>query len=324
MPLLATKNNDPVCIVCMGEAMLELRPDGVGTYAMGVAGDVLNTAAGISALGGKSAFLSASGTDDNSLKLIERCETLGVDTTYIEKIDSANIGLYLITNDAHGERFFSYWRDRSAAHQHFYEAHRLQQSIDALARPRFIYLSGITLSRTSPASQAVLWKWLAQCRSDGAAIVYDGNYRPSLWDTVEQALEVHRQVIGLCTIFLPGLEDEMALRPDTGEQEVIAELESLYVPEMIIKNGAQGLKVYVEGQCTELAIDRVSDVIDTSGAGDSFNAGYLACRMRNVSPIKAARFAATVSAMVIRSSGAIPPLEAWLPLRKTLESFDNN
>ena len=323
MPSPVEKTTEPASIVCMGEAMLELRPDGVDSYAMGVAGDVLNTAAGISALGGKSAFLSASGTDDNSLKLIERCDALGIDTTYIEKIDSANIGLYLITNDAQGERFFSYWRDRSAAHHHFYEADRLRRSLDSLAQTGFFYLSGITLSRTSPASRKVLWKWLAECRSAGGAIVYDGNYRPLLWDTAGQALEVHRQMIDLSTIFLPGLEDEMALRPGTCEQEVVAELESLSVPEMIIKNGAHGLKIYVEGHCTELAIDRVSDVVDTSGAGDSFNAGYLACRLRNIPPVQASKFAATVSAMVIRSSGAIPPLEAWLPLRKALESLDN-
>ena len=165
MPSPVEKTTEPASIVCMGEAMLELRPDGVDSYAMGVAGDVLNTAAGISALGGKSAFLSASGTDDNSLKLIERCDALGIDTTYIEKIDSANIGLYLITNDTQGERFFSYWRDRSAAHHHFYEADRLGYSLDSLAQTGFIYLSGITLSRTSPASRKVLWKWLAECRT---------------------------------------------------------------------------------------------------------------------------------------------------------------
>ena len=307
----------------MGEAMLELRPEGVDTYAMGVAGDVLNTAAGISALGGKSAFLSASGTDHNSLKLIERCDTLGVDTTYIKKIDSAKIGLYLISNDAQGERYFSYWRDHSAAHLHFYEADRLRYSLESLAPTGFIYLSGITLSRTSPASRKVLWKWLAECRSYGETLVYDGNYRPLLWNTAEQALEVHRQMIGLSTIFLPGLEDEMALRPGTCEQEVVAELESLSVPEIILKNGAHGLKVYLQGQCTDLAIDRVADVVDTSGAGDSFNAGYLACRLRNIPPVQASKFAATVYAMVIRSAGAIPPLEAWLPLRRTLESLEN-
>lgn len=317
------KTSEPASIICMGEAMLELRPEGVDTYAMGVAGDVLNTAAGISALGGKSAFLSASGTDHNSLKLIERCDTLGVDTTYIKKIDSAKIGLYLISNDAQGERYFSYWRDHSAAHLHFYEADRLRYSLESLAPTGFIYLSGITLSRTSPASRKVLWKWLAECRSNGETLVYDGNYRPLLWNTAEQALEVHRQMIGLSTIFLPGLEDEMALRPGTCEQEVVAELESLSVPEIILKNGAHGLKVYLQGQCTDLAIDRVADVVDTSGAGDSFNAGYLACRLRNIPPVQASKFAATVSAMVIRSAGAIPPLEAWLPLRRTLESLEN-
>lgn len=312
--------NQPAQVACLGEAMLELSPrDGGELYQLGVAGDVLNTAAGISLLGGSATFVSATGNDANSAALTEHCGQLGVDTRHLLTDEAASIGLYLIRNNARGERFFSYWRDQSAAHCLFSDAGRMAELLDSLKDYRALYLSGITLSRTSPQSRQVLWDYLERRRADGAEIIYDGNYRPALWPSRQQALEAHCQGASLSTVFLPGMEDEMHLRDSTDKAAILTQLLCSGAAEILVKDGAEPVQLSVGGApWTSVPTTPAASVIDTAGAGDSFNAGYLAARQQRVTPGAAATFAGRVSAMVIQQRGAIPPPSAWQPLRESL------
>lgn len=311
----------PHSIACLGEAMLEMSNRSGSHFELDVAGDALNTAAGISLLGGTAYLVSGTGDDTNSARLVEKCETLGVGTQYISQIPSTSIGLYLISTDSAGERSFSYWRDHSAAHRLFYEAKRLQDSLQQLENERYVYLSGITLSRTSDESREVLYHWLDRFRERGGCLIYDGNYRVRLWGDREAALEVHTQVLERTNVFLSGMEDEQALRGLNSNKDVIAQLEQINVPEVVVKDGAQKVRVYSQGHNSEVIPEIVKRVADTSGAGDSFNAAYLACRLKGIEPEEAANFACTVSAMVIQNSGAIPAKSHWNPLIENIEAL---
>ncbi|MFK8047400.1 MAG: sugar kinase [Halioglobus sp.] len=291
--------------------MLEMRNRDGSHYELDVAGDALNTAAGISLLGGSAHLASGIGDDTNSARLFEKCKALGVGTEYISQIPSTSIGLYLISTDSDGERSFSYWRDQSAAHCLLFDAKKLQLALQRLESERYLYLSGITLSRTSHESREILYNWLDQFRDLGGCIIYDGNYRARLWENRELALQEHTKMLERTTVFLSGMEDERELRGLNSNRDVIAQIEQQDIPEVVVKDGEQNVQIHFQGRKSEVKPETVLRVTDTSGAGDSFNAGYLACRLKGIEPEEAAQFACKVSAMVIQQPGAIPAENHW-------------
>jgi len=301
----------PHAIACLGEAMLEMSNRAGSLFELDVAGDTLNTAAGISLLGGRAHLVSSIGDDANSPRLLEKCKALGVGTKYISQIPSTSIGLYLISTDSEGERSFSYWRDQSAAHCLLCDTKKLQLALQQLEAERYLYLSGITLSRTSHESREILYSWLDQFRKRGGCIIYDGNYRARLWKNRKLALNAHTRMLERTTVFLSGMEDERELRGLNSSRDVIARIEQQDISEIVVKDGEQSVQIYCQGRKSEVKPETILQVTDTSGAGDSFNAGYLACRLKGIEPDEAAQFACKVSAMVIQQPGAIPAEKHW-------------
>lgn len=290
-------------IVIVGEGMLELGRAGAdGLWRLGHGGDTLNTAIHLARLGNDVAFMSALGTDRFSAELRDRWEGEGLDTSLIAADPAHFPGLYAIDNDPDGERHFSYWRSESAARQMF-ALPGAEQRFAAAAQADLLLFSMITLAILPIEGRAMLLDLARAVRGRGGKVAFDTNYRPRLWPDLATAQEARRAAIAVADIGLPTLEDEQQLTGLNNPAAIVAEWQQAGAFEMVVKGGAQG--AFVDGRW--IALPARLTPVDTSGAGDAFNAGYLHARLAGAEPGDATLAGHRLAGWVVMQSGAIPP-----------------
>ena len=98
------------------------------------------------------------------------------------------------------------------------------------------------------------------------------------------------------------------LAGDASPQATAERLFRAGVTEIVVKNGSDPAWIFSEGH--EIAVPALPvEPVDTTGAGDGFNGGYLAARIGGHPPLEAARRAHAVAAAVIQVRGALAPVE---------------
>lgn len=319
---LKQMSNNIACpdVVVLGEVMVEMAPLGKECFQMGVAGDTFNTSAALAQLGVSVSYLTMLGQDNYSQRIVERLTELGIDERWVLRDATRQPGLYLIDNTADGERYFTYWRGQSAAKALFGSVERLREVLPQLSSVPHIYLSGITLALCSEESLDYLFEFF---ESYSGRLYYDCNYRPALWESAEQAGRVNSRMLGLCHVYLPGLEDEQAISGLVSQDAVWEKLRTDQELEVVMTAGAEGISVLSDASLSHWQQPLVEGVVDTTGAGDSFNGAYIAARIKGLPAMPAAQFACSAAARVITERGAILPTEKWLPLKQQLNRLQS-
>lgn len=300
-------------VVCVGEVMVELARGSDGRFGLAYGGDTFNTAVYLARAGIDVAYATALGDDAFSDDILALGSAEGVDMSLVPRLKGRAPGLYLISTDASGERSFNYWRDTSPARTLF-EAEGWQEVAAALVEARAVYFSGITLSLYSNQG---LGRFLAALEMAGTSgqertlTVFDGNFRPRNWGgDLNRARTVFAEALKRASMALPTFEDEVALWGDASPAATIERMTTFGLTEVVVKNGAAGALVHANGRTVEVPVERAVSPLDTTGAGDSFNAGYLAARLQGAGPEDAARAGHRLAAEVIMHRGAIIPRTA--------------
>lgn len=281
--------------------MLELA-SASGEWQLGYGGDTLNTAIHLARAGIDTAFLTALGSDPFSADLRDRWRAERLDTRLVLKHPTRTAGLYAITTDPQGERSFTYWRDNSAARAMF-ECPGIDSALSQVESAELLVFSLITLAILPPEGRERLLDLARKFRERGGRVAFDGNYRPRLWASAQEAQAARDAAIGCATIGLPTLEDETALSNEADAASVAAHWQGLGCAETVIKLGAGGCRL-PDGSV--IAPEEVLSPVDSSGAGDAFNAGYLGARLDGAGPAEAARAGHALAGWTIMRPGAIP------------------
>ncbi len=299
-------------IIVMGECMVEFgRAAGCTTsdnlYKKSFAGDVFNTGIYIKRCVKEHAnvnFLTAIGKDEHSNEMLAMMEGESLATNLVYQSKAAQMGLYLINVDEKGERSFSYWRETSAAKQ---VVRFLNDDLNnpALKNVDSFFFSGISIAILSEGDRQKLWRFIFELKAAGTKIIFDPNYRPTLWSSLNETRAAYAAAFELADIALPGVDDHMVLYNAKSAEDVATFLEQFAIGEIIIKNGSQGMLLSVDGKRSYIDVDPVENVVDTTSAGDAFNGAYLSARLLGRSAEQAANFAAKVSACIIQHKGAI-------------------
>lgn len=296
-------------IACIGECMIELnRLDlDAGSAGIGFAGDTLNTAVYLARLGCDVAYVTNLGLDRFSDRMEQRWRGEGIGCALVGRHPDRLPGLYAIEVDAAGERSFRYWREASAARTLF---SGIGAALADLAQFDVIYLSGITLAILPAEIRGALIATAAGLKAAGKMVVFDTNHRPRLWPNEAAARDSFAAMWAATSLALPSFDDEARLYPGLSPQQVIARIAALGPAEVVLKNGARGPLIAVNGAVDQTDLPEVARVVDTSGAGDSFNAGYLAARLRGDAPLAAAAAGHRLASVVIGHHGAVIPRTA--------------
>lgn len=291
-------------VLAIGECMVELRQAEGGLLRQGFAGDSFNTAYYVRAFLPEARpvdYFTAVGTDTISDEMLAFIEGTGVGTGFIRRVPGRSPGLYMI-HLKEGERSFSYWRSASAARLLAHDSDALREAIDA---SEVIFFSGITLAILAPEAVATLLGELGRAKAAGKLVAFDPNIRPRLWDDAETMRRTITSGAAASSLVMPSFEDEATHFGDALVEATIARYRAAGASKLVVKNGAEGITLSFDGEQSFVAAATATKVLDTTGAGDSFNGAFLANYLQTGDHHAAAGFAADVAAAVIGHHGAL-------------------
>lgn len=302
----------------IGECMIELRPDiSAAGYSsstidaqIAYGGDTLNVATYLARQDVDVEYVTMLGDDPLSDWMVQQWQENGVKCNLIPREQRGLPGMYWINVDDKGERSFYYWRLESPARRLINDDKRRSRLFEQLRAFDSLYFSGITLSLYHEDARAKLFAFLSAYRKDGGQIYFDNNFRPRQWPDPAEAQAAFEAMYRLTDIALPTADDEKQLFGDKSNEEVLDRLRSWGIREIVLKMGASGSVVADETSITPVPPVLVEEVVDTTAAGDSFNAGYLAARFGGASPEEAAKNGSKLAALVVQHRGAIIPRDA--------------
>lgn len=292
-------------ILSIGEAMVELsQAPGGNLWRLGIAGDTLNTAWYLRRLLGPEHqvdYLTRVGTGPFSQKALDFMAAEGLGTQHIARDADREIGLYAI-NLKGGERSFSYWRETAAARRLADDGGALDA---ALAGCGLAYFSGITLAILPEEGRTRLLEALARARAAGTTVVFDTNLRPRLWPDSATMRRVIESAAAGSDLVLPSFDDERTHFGDATPEATAQRYLDLGAGHVTVKNGGDAVHFAGSGGTGTLTDLPLDEPVDTTAAGDSFNAGYLAAWLEGAGPEAAIRAGHELSRRVIRHPGAL-------------------
>lgn len=301
-------------VAILGECMLELSQSSSVIEQMSkpmllsYGGDTLNTAVYLARLGIEVEYITALGDDSMSEWMINCWRSEGVSCASVARYANSSPGLYMIETDDTGERSLLYWRDNSPVRRLLDSDEKAEDLQNTLSNYQIFYLSGISLALYDDSSRARLFNVIKRYRSDGGSVIFDGNYRPRLWPDINLAKKAYERMYQLTDIALPTVEDEQMLFNDSNYEDIKSRLISCGVKEIVLKMGAEGCVVSNGAEDITVATTPVK-VIDSTSAGDSFNAAYLAAKINGADYYHCASSGNALAALVIQHRGAIIPKE---------------
>ncbi|MDI1265946.1 MAG: sugar kinase [bacterium] len=301
-------------VACIGECMVELKQAEGGLFSRGYGGDTLNTAVYLSRLGADADYITALGDDVLSDEMIAGWAAEGVGTERVARLPGKLPGLYMIQTDDKGERRFFHWRD-SAAARSLMDLPQTPAILESLGSYDVVYLSAITLSLYGEAGRQRLFAALRRAREAGARFTFDTNFRARGWPDLAVARSVFLQAFEVADIVLASTEDLLPLYPAESNDALLARIPGA---EVVLKLSEPASIVRLDGVPYPLKAEPVqAPVVDTTAAGDSFAAAYVAARLAGAGPVEAARAGHRLAGVVVCHPGAIIPRAAMPPASTT-------
>jgi 2-dehydro-3-deoxygluconokinase len=180
-----------------------------------------------------------------------------------------------------------------------------------------LHLSGISLA-ISPHARVQCMEAIRIAKAAGAQFSFDSNLRLKLW-SLEEARAVMLPVIGQSDIFLPSLDDVVALSCLSEPHAIVDWCHQQGAKAVFLKLGADGVLLSHRGQRTHIPAYPVQ-AVDATGAGDCFAGNLLARLCASDSMVQAARYANAAAALAVQSFGAVAPLPEPAPVQALLAS----
>ncbi|EHO47063.1 kinase, PfkB family [Haemophilus sp. oral taxon 851 str. F0397] len=297
-------------IAFIGECMIELNGKPFSEMWQSYGGDTLNSATYLSRISSSNDiqvhYVSALGSDTLSEQMRMHWQADGVNTDWVLKDEKHQPGLYLIQLDEQGERTFLYWRNQSAAH-YMVQHPDFSKVLSDLEQVDMIYLSGISLAILPKNDRTFLVDQLIKLAQKGVQVAFDSNFRPKLWDSLKDAQDCYMQLLPYVSLALVTFDDEQLLWNDEDEKDTLTRLHQIGIPKVVVKCGRNGA-IFSDSQTFQygqVVPKPISNVVDTTSAGDSFNAGFLNGYLRN-KPLKiCCQQGNCVAGIVIQHKGAI-------------------
>ena len=301
-------------VITAGETMALVVPPSPGrlrhatSLSLSIGGAESNVAIGLARLGIPASWISVLGDDELGELVLHRLRAEGVDTSGVRRIADRATGLYLREEVAGRLRVY-YYRSGSAA------ATLSPNAFDPsmLQGADFLHLTGITGALSQECAEFLPWAAMT-ARDAGVRVSYDVNYRSRLWEP-SAAQAATEALLPLIDVLFVGHDEANALwgwETDTA----LEQLSKIGPSEVILKLGADGCAAMINGeQLTSLGFP--ARQLDPIGAGDAFDAGYLAATLWGWAPEKRLRAANAMGAFCVQNLGDYE----GLPDRRELDGF---
>ena len=294
--------------LAIGECMAELAPTATpDEFRLGFAGDTFNTAWYLARCAPQIdvGFLTVVGNDAISAKMRNEMRGGGISDACVDTHPAKTIGLYLISLED-GERSFAYWRGQSAARTLADDPASLAEK---LADADFLYFSGITLAILPADRREGFLHALATARKAGKTIAFDPNLRPKLWASTEEMTQSIMDGAAVSDLVLPSFEDEAHWFADADPDATAQRYLDAGAITVVVKNGADPVHYAEAERRGSYPISPIRQLVDTTAAGDSFNAGIFARHGAGDSLEQGIAYACALSGQVVQGRGALVPVD---------------
>ncbi len=273
------------------------------TLTIGSSGAIF--ACGAARLGLRVAYSGVVGDDIFGRFMIDGLRERDVDTSGIQVDPSLKTGLTVILSRVNDRAILTYLGAIDTL-----QAEQVDRTL--LCRTRHIHIASYFLQH---ALQPGLSALLAEARSLGCTVSLDTN-----WDPTERWTDGLPEALAQTDVFLPNAQEALAI---TGQPDISGALAGLAqnIPTVVIKLGAEGA-VCQQGEERMQNAGFQVEVVDTTGAGDSFNAGFLYGYLRQWSLADALALACACGALSTRAAGGTTAQatleEAWAVVEKSI------
>lgn len=303
-------------VFTLGDALITFNPAETGplryvpSFTRKVGGAELNFAIGCSRLGLHTKWASRLGNDEFGRVIYNFARGEGVDMTDVKFVDGypTSLNFKEIREDGSGKTFYYRYQSPILTMEPEDITENMFNSIEV------VHLTGIFLAIDSK-NLAITKRVLEIAKQKNITVSFDPNIRLKLW-TAEQARVAYLEILPAVDILLTGL-DEIELILGDSSEPILEECANQYsIEQLVVKDGANGSKVF-KGQTWYRKEAFPVKPIDTVGAGDGFDAGYVYSVLNGYSPEEALEFANAVGALVTTVSGdneGLPYLEEVLTL----------
>lgn len=264
-------------------------------------------ASNLSTLGAKVAFVGNLGHDNFGDHIVASLKSRGVDTQYINRSVKQNTGATIVLNFDEDRAMVTY---PGAMKYLSYN----DVPVEALMKARHLHVSSIFLQSNLIQDVAKLFK---KAKELGLTTSLDPQ-----WDPAEKWSMDKELVLPLVDIFMPNINELKAL---TKTSDLAAGIEILrpYVNTLVIKNGNVGAYVWEKGSLIHQPSFLNREVVDSIGAGDSFDAGFICQFLQGKSNQECLEFGALTGAVNTTRSGGTNAFEN-LSLVKTIAKSSFN
>ena len=273
-----------------------------------IGGAESNLAIALSRLGVSSGWISFLGDDEPGRLVLDRVRGEGVDTSQIRRLGGYPTGLYLREKVGAEVRVY-YYRQGSAASTLAPGAF----DPEYLEGAEFLHLTGITPALSEECRDFTLWA-AREARENGTRVSFDVNYRSKLWPP-EEARSFVEEMLPHTDLLLVG-DDEARALWDRSDEELVRELAAAGTREVVLKRGGEG-SLALAGDLTITQPAFPVEEVDPVGAGDAFDAGYLAGHLWGLTPEERLRVANAMGALCVATLGDYE----GLPDREELQAF---
>lgn len=300
-------------VTALGELLIDFTPSGTSAagqrlFEQNPGGAPANVLAALNKCGLKTAFLGKIGDDMHGAFLRETLEDAGIDCKGLITDKEFFTTLAFVALNNKGERSFSFARKPGADTM----LRPDEVNPDILKNSKVFHIGSLSLTN-NPAREATLFA-LQKAKENNCIISYDPNYRRPLWENKEDAVREMRSVVKYVDVMKISDEETSLLTPEASPEKAAAYLVENGVPLIAVTLGAKG--AYVSTKEGGQVVDGFkSQVVDTTGAGDSFWGGFLyklvesgkkPCDVTLTEAVEFARFANAVASLCVEKRGGIP------------------
>jgi len=293
---------DSLDIISIGECMIEFSTNESLMHAECLhkyyGGDTLNTAVAAARLGSKTGYITRVGRDSFQTYLLDSWQAENIDTSNIKIVEGYN-GLYILSIQEESNKEFAFYRKKSAATTLSTD----DISEEYIQQANIVYSTGIAQSLSASAKGAVK-KAFRIAKAKGCLVAYDPNYRERVWDA-DEANEAMEEIIDcIDIIMLNNIHDAQWLIDQTSPDKIIKYFWDKGVATVVVKMGKNGCVVGYNGEINTIPV-KEAEVIDSTGAGDAFNGGFLHGIACGYNPFESAKLAIIVASEQIKGLGAV-------------------
>ena len=291
-------------ICAIGECMLELaNVKKKILYSQSIAGDTLNFSTYLDKKIFDTFYLSAVGTSEISNRTFNFLKKQKINTNLVSQINSHEIGLYLIENSNLGEKKFYYWRDNSAA-KFFFNNQDITKYIKQLQKFQYIYFTGITLSLFESKNFDNFICLLQLLKKKQVKIIFDLNIRIKRWYK-KKLISYFSKTLPLIDILFASGEDLNFLKGKNTLKTFRSIIQKYDIKHGVYRNNSKFNYSFYNNERYTIKNKIINRVVDTSGAGDGYNAAYLSNFIKFNNVQKALRAASEIGAKIVMKKGAI-------------------